>query len=94
MKKTRYILKASNKLFTAFALWEKSDGSWACIKTQPALEWMIGITPQAAKLQLANRALDYSWSVSVPYTPAGDMACFATLQDRQLPPPEALQQAA
>lgn len=57
----RRLMQAKNDYFCAGAVWERKDGIWRCIEAAPILRWMLKMTPESAKLELARKGCDWKW---------------------------------
>jgi hypothetical protein len=55
------LLQATNEYFCAGAVWERIDGLWKCTEAAPIIGWMRGMSPPAAKLELARRGCQWEW---------------------------------
>lgn len=54
-------MQATNEYFCAIAVWERKDGFWRCVEAAPILRWMLKMTPESAKLELAGKGCDWKW---------------------------------
>lgn len=62
------VLHAKNEFFNAACLWRRIDGIWTCREADPGLDWIIGMTPNQAKLELARKGCSWTW-LPLPLSP-------------------------
>lgn len=58
---SKKLLQAKNDFWCAGAVWERIDGQWRCTEAAPIIRWMLKMTPENAKLELAKRGCQWQW---------------------------------
>ena len=69
------VLQAKNEYFCAGAVWERIDGIWRCTEAAPIIKWMLKMTPESAKFELARRGCDWEWINSPPAESELGLSC-------------------
>lgn len=54
-------MRCQNDYFVAGAVWRRKDGIWSCIRAAPIIKWMLGMSPESAKMNLAKRGCSWQW---------------------------------
>lgn len=57
---TKY-LHVQTDYFTAQSIWKKIGGVWSCVKADPVLKWMVGMSTDNAKLALIKMNATYNF---------------------------------
>lgn len=68
LRKPKYVadcerlMRCQNDYFVAGAVWRRKDGIWSCIRAAPIIKWMLGMSPESAKMNLAKRGCSWQWT--------------------------------
>lgn len=55
------VMRCWNKYWVAGAIWRRKEGIWGCKEAAPIIRWMVGKSPEEAKLELLKRGCEWEW---------------------------------
>lgn len=55
------VMRCWNEYWVSGAVWRRKDGIWGCVKAEEKVKWMLHMSPESAKLNLARRGCSWEW---------------------------------